>query len=51
MKQREDRIPAAGQPRLKEALRRLVQFSEVMGQPEKAAEWKKKLSDLEQAVK
>jgi hypothetical protein len=49
MKQREDKIPAAGKARLKEALQRLVQFYEATGPSAEAAEWKKKLSELDQA--
>jgi tetratricopeptide (TPR) repeat protein len=46
LKQREDRIPADGKRRLEEALRQLVQLYQGMAQPEKAAEWKKKLPEL-----
>jgi hypothetical protein len=47
MKQREDKIPAEGKPRLKEAQRRLVQLYEATGRPDKAAEWKKKLDEAD----
>jgi hypothetical protein len=43
LKQRENGIPTAGKPRLKEALQRLVQLYEATGRPEQAAEWKQKL--------
>ena len=44
MKQREDKIPATGKPRLKEALKALVQLYEATGQSVPAAEWKQKLA-------
>ena len=47
MKDREDKIPAAGKPRLKEALRRLVQLYEATSQPERAAECRQKLAETE----
>lgn len=44
LKQREERIPHSwGKVRLTEAIERLVQLYEATGQPEKAAEWRKKL--------
>ncbi|MSU58719.1 MAG: tetratricopeptide repeat protein [Pedosphaera sp.] len=43
MKQREDKIPAIGKPRVKETIQRLVQLYEATGQSEQASEWKKKL--------
>jgi Flp pilus assembly protein TadD len=46
LKQREDKISAAGKLRPKEAAERIVQFYEVTGQRAKAAEWKKKLQGL-----
>jgi len=49
MKQREDKIPASGKSRLKETLQRLVQLYAATGRPEQAAEWKKKLAQLDQA--
>ena len=51
MKQREDKIPAIGKPRVKETLQRLVQLYEATGQSEKAAAWRKKLAEFEQAAK
>jgi tetratricopeptide (TPR) repeat protein len=42
LKQREDKIPAAGKPHLEEAVQRLVQLYEATGQSDKAAEWKQK---------
>jgi dipeptidyl aminopeptidase/acylaminoacyl peptidase len=44
MKQREDRIPQAGKPRLSETLQRLVQLYEATDRPDQAAAWKKKLA-------
>ena len=49
MKQREDKIPADGKLRLKEVLQRLVQLCEATGQSDKAADWKQKLADLDNA--
>ncbi len=46
MKQREGRIPADGRPRLKEALQRLVRLHEATARPEKAAAWRKTLSEF-----
>jgi eukaryotic-like serine/threonine-protein kinase len=47
LKQREDQIPArVRQLRVKEALDRLVQLYQATGQTAKAAEWKKKLDEL-----
>jgi tetratricopeptide (TPR) repeat protein len=47
VKQREEKIPAdARSLRLKEALQRLVQLYEAMGQDEKATEWNAKLAAL-----
>ena len=45
MKQREGQIPAVGKPRLQEALQRLVQLYEATSRPEKAAEWRQKLTE------
>jgi tetratricopeptide (TPR) repeat protein len=42
MKQREDKIPAPFKARLKETTDCLLQLYEAQGQPDKAAEWKKK---------
>jgi serine/threonine protein kinase/Tfp pilus assembly protein PilF len=46
MKQREDKIPAIGRPRLRESLQRLVQLYEATGRPDQAAEWKKRLEEF-----
>jgi WD40 repeat protein/serine/threonine protein kinase/tetratricopeptide (TPR) repeat protein len=43
MKQREAKIPPVAKPRLPEAVERLVQLYHDWGQPEKSAEWRKKL--------
>jgi serine/threonine protein kinase len=44
MKQRADQMPSqAKDPRLREALERLVQLYEATGKPEEAAKWKKEL--------
>ena len=51
MKQREGKIPTAGKVRPKEALQRLVQLYEDMGQSAKAAEWKQKLAELQKTEK
>ena len=48
MKQREDKIPAAGKLRVKETLQRLVQLYEASGQSKQAAEWNKKLAEFDQ---
>jgi serine/threonine protein kinase/tetratricopeptide (TPR) repeat protein len=49
LKQREDKIPAEGRPRLKEILQRLVELYDASSQPEKAAAWKQKLAELNAA--
>ena len=46
LKQRQDRIPAAGRARLKEALERLVRLYEATDRTNEATEWKKKLVKL-----
>jgi serine/threonine protein kinase/Tfp pilus assembly protein PilF len=52
LKQREDKIPAdARSPRLKESLLRLVQLYEDTSRPDQAAEWRKKLDELEKDKK
>jgi eukaryotic-like serine/threonine-protein kinase len=51
MKAREGTIPAEGKIRQNEALERLVQLYEATAKPDKLAEWKRKLSDLEGAAK
>jgi serine/threonine protein kinase/WD40 repeat protein/tetratricopeptide (TPR) repeat protein len=50
MKQREDKIPDPGKGRVKEALQRIVELYEAIGQPDQASEWRKKLSDFDQAT-
>src|SRR5262249_18945296 len=45
MKQREANIPPLGKPRLREAVERLVQLYDDWGQPEQAAQWRKKLEE------
>ena len=47
MKQREDKIPPAGRPRLVETLQRLVQLYEATGRPDQAVEWKQKLAEFQ----
>jgi tetratricopeptide (TPR) repeat protein len=49
MKQREDKISAAGKARIQESLQRLVQLYEATGRSEKVAEWNKKLAEFEKA--
>ncbi len=44
LKQREDKIPAAGSIYPRQALQRLVQLYEETGRPKLAAEWKKQLA-------
>jgi hypothetical protein len=51
MKNRAVTIPAEGKPRLSEALQRLIRLYEATGRPDQAAEWKKKLAELDQSVK
>jgi len=51
MKQREDKIPEQGKPRVKETLQRLVQLYEATDRLGQAAEWKKKLAELDKAKK
>jgi len=46
MKQREDKIPEVGKPRIKEALERLIQLYEAWGKPQRAAEWKQKMAEF-----
>jgi hypothetical protein len=48
MKQRQDKIPLAGRPRLLEALERLVQLYEALDQPDQADQWRKKLQEQKQ---
>ena len=49
MKQRENQIPPAAKPRLKETLQCLVQLYDVTDHADRAAEWKQKLAEFEQA--
>jgi hypothetical protein len=49
MKQREAKIPANGELRLKETLQRLVQLYEATSRPDQAAQWKQKLAEFEKA--
>jgi tetratricopeptide (TPR) repeat protein len=49
MKQREDKIPAAGKLRVKETLQRLVQLYDATGPTDRAGEWKRKLAEFDQA--
>ncbi len=49
MKQREKSIPAVGKMRLREALQRLGELYEARGEKEKAAEWKKKVAEFDEA--
>jgi eukaryotic-like serine/threonine-protein kinase len=44
MKAREARIPPPGKPRLTDAAERVVKLYEAWGKPEKAAEWRARLS-------
>jgi len=44
LKQREDKIPAAGSMRPQQALQRLVQLYEETNRPDQAAQWKKLLA-------
>jgi tetratricopeptide (TPR) repeat protein/tRNA A-37 threonylcarbamoyl transferase component Bud32 len=46
LREREAKIPAANKPRLHEAAERLIRFYEETAQPDKAAEWKRKLAEL-----
>ena len=51
MKQREAKIPAQGKIRLLEAVERLVQLYEAMGNPAGAAKWRKELEAIKTAEK
>jgi hypothetical protein len=44
MKQRKEMIPTAGQPRLTEAPKRLVQFYEATGNASEAERWRQELA-------
>jgi tetratricopeptide (TPR) repeat protein len=49
MKQREDKIPAGGKRRLKDALQRVVQLYEATDRSDQAAQWKEKLAGFSKA--
>jgi tetratricopeptide (TPR) repeat protein len=49
LKQREDKLPTAIRPRLQPAIRRLVRLYEETGRADRAAEWKQRLAEFEQA--
>ena len=49
MKQREDKAPKAIRAELKPAMKDLVHLYEETGSPDRAAEWKQKLAELEKA--
>jgi len=49
MKQREAMIPAVARIRLRESIERLAQLHEALGEPEKAADWEKKLAEFDQS--
>jgi serine/threonine protein kinase/tetratricopeptide (TPR) repeat protein len=49
MKHGQDKIPAGSKRYVKETLQRVVQLYEATGQSDKAAEWKKKLAEFDQA--
>ena len=49
LKQPEDKLPTTVRPRLRAAIQRLAQLYEETGRPERAAEWKQKLAELEKA--
>ena len=51
MKAREAKIPPAGNPRLSEALERLVQLYDAWGKPEQAAAWRKRLQEAKKREK
>jgi hypothetical protein len=46
MKEREAQIPQAGKSELTNALKRVVELYDSWGRPEKAAEWRKKLTTV-----
>jgi len=50
LKQQLDTLPAAGKLCLSNSLRRLAHLCEATGQPEKAAEWNKELTEFDQAL-
>jgi tetratricopeptide (TPR) repeat protein len=51
MKQRESQIPSQDKVQLKRALERLVQFYEVCGKKDKAAQWRKTLEQMKATKK
>ena len=51
MKQRQDKIPQQGKPRVRETVQRLVQLYEATDRLDQAAEWKKKLAETDKAQK
>jgi eukaryotic-like serine/threonine-protein kinase len=50
LKQREDALPAAGKACLSNSLDRLVKLYEATGESSKAAEWKQKVAEFENAT-
>jgi eukaryotic-like serine/threonine-protein kinase len=50
IRSRQERIPAHAKARLQAAVQRLVQFYEATAHPDQAAEWRKKLAELNQAA-
>jgi hypothetical protein len=46
LRELEAKIPAANKPRLEKAAERLIRFYEETAQPDKAADWRKKLDEL-----
>jgi tetratricopeptide (TPR) repeat protein len=51
MKKRQDKVPPAGKPRLKEAVQRLVQLYEETDRKDEAAKWRKELEAIQAANK
>jgi len=51
LQQHEAKIPRPAKPRLREAMERLAQLYEAWGKPDKAAEWKQKLPELDRAAR
>jgi hypothetical protein len=51
MRDREEKIPAPGKPRLTEALQRLVQLYTALEKPDDAAKWQKELDARKEAAK
>ena len=48
MKQRQDKIPAASKPLLKDTLQRVVTYYQATGQLDRSAQWQKELADPDQ---